>query len=171
MAILSILHYPDPRLHTVAKTVETFDVALEKLSQDMLETMYEARGIGLAATQVNVHYRVVVMDLSEEKNAPQVFINPEIIERRGECVVGEEGCLSVPGIYESVERYEEVTVRAQNLAGEFFEMDASGLAAVCLQHELDHLAGKVFVQYLSRLKQNRIQSKLKKQAREAAKEH
>lgn len=171
MAILSILHYPDPRLHTVAKTVETFDGALEKLSQDMLETMYEARGIGLAATQVNVHYRVVVMDLSEEKNAPQVFINPEIIERRGECVVGEEGCLSVPGIYESVERYEEVTVRAQNLAGEFFEMDASGLAAVCLQHELDHLAGKVFVQYLSRLKQNRIQSKLKKQAREAAKEH
>lgn len=171
MAILSILHYPDPRLHTVAKTVETFDVALEKLSQDMLETMYEARGIGLAATQVNVHYRVVVMDLSEEKNAPQIFINPEIIERRGECVVGEEGCLSVPGIYESVERYEEVTVRAQNLAGEFFEMDASGLAAVCLQHELDHLAGKVFVQYLSRLKQNRIQSKLKKQAREAAKEH
>lgn len=169
MAILSILHYPDPRLHTVAKTVEHFDADLAKLSQDMLETMYEARGIGLAATQVNVHRRVVVMDLSEEKNAPQIFINPEIIERRGECVAGEEGCLSVPGIYESVERYEEVTVRAQDLNGEFFELSASGLAAVCLQHELDHLAGKVFVQYLSRLKQNRIQTKLKKQAREAEK--
>lgn len=170
MAILSILHYPDPRLHQVAKPVEIVDERMQTLIDDMFETMYDARGIGLAATQVNVHQRVVVMDLSEEKNEPRVLINPEIIEFSGDRVVGEEGCLSVPGVYDTVERYETVTVRALDRTGQPFTLEADGLLAICIQHELDHLAGKVFVQYLSRLKQNRIQTKLKKQAREAARE-
>ncbi len=167
MALLPILRYPDPRLHTVAKPVEAVDAGIRKLAADMLETMYEAPGIGLAATQVNVHKRVLVLDVSEDKSQPMVCVNPEILWREGECV-GEEGCLSVPGIYETVKRSERVRVRALNLAGEPFELDAGGLLAVCLQHEIDHLDGKVFVEYLSRLKLSRIKAKLAKQARIAA---
>lgn len=164
MALLPILRYPDPRLHTVAKPVEAVDAGIRKLAADMLETMYEAPGIGLAATQVNEHKRVLVLDVSEDKSQPMVFVNPEILWREGECV-GEEGCLSVPGIYETVKRSERVKVRALNLAGEPFELAADGLLAVCLQHEIDHLDGKVFVEYLSRLKLSRIKAKLAKQAR------
>lgn len=167
MALLPILRYPDPRLHTVAKPVEAVDAAIRQLAADMLETMYAAPGIGLAATQVNVHKRLLVLDISEDKSQPQVFINPEIIAREGEHV-GEEGCLSVPGIYETVKRSERVRVRALNLDGEPFEVDASGLLAICLQHEIDHLDGKVFVEYLSRLKLSRIKAKLAKQARLSA---
>lgn len=164
MALLPILRYPDPRLHTVAKPVASVDAGTRKLAADMLETMYEAPGIGLAATQVNVHQRVLVLDVSEDKSQPMVFINPEILWREGECV-GEEGCLSVPGIYETVKRSERVKVRALNADGDPFEIEADGLLAVCLQHEIDHLDGKVFVEYLSNLKLNRIKAKLAKQAR------
>jgi peptide deformylase len=164
MALLPILRYPDPRLHTVAKPVATVDASLRKLAADMLETMYEAPGIGLAATQVNVHKRVLVLDVSEDKSQPMVFINPEILARTGEHV-GEEGCLSVPGIYETVKRSERVKVRALNRDGAPFEIEADGLLAICLQHEIDHLDGKVFVEYLSSLKLNRIKAKLAKQAR------
>lgn len=164
MALLPILRYPDPRLHKKATPVATVDAGIRKLVEDMAETMYAAPGIGLAATQVDVHRRVVVIDVSEEKNGLQVFINPEILSRDGECE-GEEGCLSVPGIYETVKRSAKVRVRAQGLDGEAFEIDADGLLAVCIQHEMDHLEGKVFVEYLSLLKQNRIKNKLAKQAR------
>ncbi|NWG30177.1 MAG: peptide deformylase [Rhodocyclaceae bacterium] len=164
MALLPILRYPDPRLHTVAKPVEAVDAGIKKLVADMFETMYEAPGIGLAATQVNVHKRVLVLDVSEDKSQPMAFINPEILAREGEHV-GEEGCLSVPGIYETVKRSERIRVRALNLEGEPFELEADGLLAVCLQHEIDHLDGKVFVEYLSRLKLSRIKAKLAKQAR------
>lgn len=164
MALLPILRYPDPRLHTVAKPVASIDAGIRKLAADMLETMYEAPGIGLAATQVNVHQRVLVLDVSEDKSQPMVFVNPEILWREGECV-GEEGCLSVPGIYETVKRSERVKVRALNADGDPFEIEADGLLAVCLQHEIDHLDGKVFVEYLSNLKLNRIKAKLAKQAR------
>ncbi|MDX9993971.1 MAG: peptide deformylase [Rhodocyclaceae bacterium] len=164
MALLPILRYPDPRLHTVAKPVAAVDAGIRKLAADMLETMYEAPGIGLAATQVNVHQRVLVLDVSEDKSQPRVFVNPEILWREGECV-GEEGCLSVPGIYETVKRSERVRVRALNADGEAFEVEADGLLAICLQHEIDHLDGKVFVEYLSNLKLNRIKAKLAKQAR------
>jgi len=164
MALLPILRYPDPRLHTVAKPVEVVDAGIRKLAADMLETMYEAPGIGLAATQVNVHKRVLVLDVSEDKSQPKVFVNPEILWREGECV-GEEGCLSVPGIYETVKRSERVSVRALNTEGQSFELEADGLLAICLQHEIDHLDGKVFVEYLSNLKLNRIKAKLAKQAR------
>ena len=164
MALLPILRYPDPRLHTVAKPVAAVDAGIRKLAADMLETMYEAPGIGLAATQVNVHKRVLVLDVSEDKSQPMVFVNPEILWREGECV-GEEGCLSVPGIYETVKRNERVKVRALNADGEAFEVEADGLLAICLQHEIDHLDGKVFVEYLSSLKLNRIKAKLAKQAR------
>jgi peptide deformylase len=164
MALLPILHYPDPRLHTRAKPVETVDAGIRKLAADMAETMYAAPGIGLAATQVDVHKRLLVLDISEDKSGLQVFINPEILSREGECV-GEEGCLSVPGIYESVKRSERVRVRALDLEGKPFELEADGLLAVCLQHEMDHLDGKVFVEYLSRLKLSRIKAKLAKQAR------
>ncbi len=164
MALLPILHYPDPRLHTRAKPVAVVDAGIRKLAADMAETMYAAPGIGLAATQVNVHQRLLVLDISEDKSQLQVFINPEILSQEGACE-GEEGCLSVPGIYETVKRSERVKVRALNLDGQPFEVEADGLLAVCLQHEIDHLDGKVFVEYLSRLKLSRIKAKLTKHAR------
>ncbi|MBC9072885.1 peptide deformylase [Thauera sp. CAU 1555] len=164
MALLPILRYPDPRLHTRAAPVTTVDDEIRTLVRDMAETMYEAPGIGLAATQVNVHKRVVVIDVSEDRSALMAFINPEILERDGEQVC-EEGCLSVPGIYEKVTRAEHVKVRALNGDGEPFELEADGLLAVCIQHEIDHLDGKVFVEYLSPLKLNRIKTKLAKKAR------
>jgi peptide deformylase len=164
MALLPILRYPDPRLHTKAAPVSCVDDGIRKLAADMAETMYEAPGIGLAATQVNVHQQVIVMDVSEDKSQLRVFINPEILSRDGECE-GEEGCLSVPGIYETVKRAQKVKVRALDLDGKPFEIEAEDLLAVCIQHEMDHLQGKVFVEYLSLLKQNRIKSKLAKKAR------
>ncbi|WP_373740939.1 peptide deformylase [Neisseria sp.] len=161
MALLNILKYPDERLHTVAKPVEAVDERIKTLVADMFETMYEARGIGLAATQVDVHERVVVMDLTEDRSEPRVFINPVITHKDGETTY-EEGCLSVPGIYDTVTRAERVTVEALDENGEKFTLEADGLLAICIQHELDHLMGKVFVEYLSQLKQNRIKTKLKK---------
>ncbi|STZ77224.1 peptide deformylase [Bergeriella denitrificans] len=161
MALLNILQYPDERLHTVAQPVAEIDDRIRTLVQDMFETMYEARGIGLAATQVDVHERVVVMDLTEDKSEPRVFINPVITEKDGETTY-EEGCLSVPGIYDTVTRAERVKVEAYNEKGEKFELEADGLLAICIQHELDHLMGKVFVEHLSQLKQTRIKTKLKK---------
>jgi peptide deformylase len=164
MALLPILHFPDPRLHTRAKPIMAVDAGIRKLAADMAETMYAAPGIGLAATQVDVHQRLLVLDISEDKSQLQVFINPEILLRSGECE-GEEGCLSVPGIYETVTRSERVQVRALDLEGKSFQVDADGLLAVCLQHEIDHLDGKVFVEYLSRLKLSRLKARLAKQAR------
>ena len=164
MALLPILRYPDPRLHTHAQAVESVTDDIRQLVADMAETMYEASGIGLVATQVNVHRRVVVIDVSEDQSALMALINPEILERSGEQVC-EEGCLSVPGVYEKVARAERVRVRALNAKGEPFELDAEGLLAVCIQHEIDHLDGKVFVEYLSALKLSRIKGKLAKKAR------
>lgn len=164
MALLSILHYPDPRLRKIAMPVEVVDAGVRTLVADLLETMYAAPGIGLAATQVNVQKRIVVMDVSPEKNKPQVFINPTILERQGE-EEHEEGCLSVPGFYETVRRAEAVRVTALDRDGEPFSVEAHGLLAVCIQHELDHLDGKLFVDYLSLLKRDRIRKKLEKQAR------
>ena len=164
MPLLPILRYPDPRLKTVATEVVKIDDTIRTLVRDMAETMYEAPGIGLAATQVDVHKRVVVIDVSEDKSGLLALINPEIIARSGEQVC-EEGCLSVPGIYDKVARAEQVRVRALNPKGETIEFDADGLLAVCVQHELDHLDGKVFVEYLSQLKQTRIKGKLAKKAR------
>jgi peptide deformylase len=166
MALLKILHYPDPRLHTVAKPVAEVTPEIRQLAADMAETMYAAPGIGLAATQVDRHIRMLVVDISEEKNSLLTFINPRILMKEGESV-REEGCLSVPGIYDKVTRAEHIRVQAIDLAGETFELDATGLLAVCIQHEIDHLDGKVFVEYLSRLKQTRIKRKLTKQALEA----
>jgi peptide deformylase len=165
MARLDILHYPDARLHTVAKPVVTADARIRKLVDDMAETMYAAPGIGLAATQVNVHERIIVIDISETHDALRVFINPEIVAQSGR-EESEEGCLSVPGVFDRVQRAERVTVRALDRAGKSFELDADGLLAVCIQHEMDHLMGKVFVDYLSNLKRNRIKARLLKQARE-----
>lgn len=165
MALLPILHYPDPRLHMRARVVDRVDAHIRQLAADMSETMYAAPGIGLAATQVNRHVRVIVIDVSEDRSQLLTFINPELIEKSGECE-GEEGCLSVPGIYETVKRAAQVKVRALNVEGETFELDATDLLAVCIQHEMDHLDGKVFVEYLSRLKQTRIKAKLVKQSRE-----
>jgi peptide deformylase len=165
MAILDILHYPDARLHTVAKPVSAVDARIGKLIEDMAETMYAAPGIGLAATQVNVHERVIVIDISETHDQLCVLINPEIVAQSGR-EESEEGCLSVPGIFDKVERAERVTVRALDRDGKPFELKADGLLAVCIQHEMDHLIGKVFVDYLSNLKRNRIKAKLTKQARE-----
>ncbi len=165
MALLKILRYPDKRLNTVARPVEKVDEEIRRLAADMAETMYAAPGIGLAATQVDRHIQMIVVDVSETRNDLKVFINPEIIEAQGERV-GEEGCLSVPGIYDKVKRAERIRVRALNLEGQPFELEADGLLAVCIQHEIDHLKGKVFVEYLSRLKQERIRQKLKKQQRE-----
>jgi peptide deformylase len=161
MAILNILHYPDERLHKIAEPVRQFDAQLQQLIDDMAETMYAAPGIGLAATQVDQHIRLVVIDVSEEKNGLMVLINPEILSSAGDTVY-EEGCLSVPGIYEEVHRAESVRVKALDRQGKPFEIDADGLLAICLQHEIDHLNGKVFVEKLSRLKLNRIILKLKK---------
>ncbi len=165
MARLPILHYPDPRLHTVAKPVQAVDERIRALVDDMAETMYAAPGIGLAATQVDVHERVVVIDISETHKDLKVFINPEIVAQSGRAE-GEEGCLSVPGVFDRVTRAERVTVRALDRDGQPFEVEAEGLLAVCIQHELDHLQGKVFVDYLSILKRNRIRTRLQKQARE-----
>ncbi|MBO9678802.1 MAG: peptide deformylase [Acidovorax sp.] len=167
MAILPILCYPDPRLHKVAKPVEAVDTRIQTLVGNMLETMYDAHGIGLAATQVDAHERVVVIDVSEERDQPLVLINPEIVWASPEKVVGDEGCLSVPGIYDGVERSIAVHVRALDEKGQSRVIEADGLLAVCMQHEMDHLMGKVFVEYLSPLKRNRIKTKLLKQQREA----
>jgi peptide deformylase len=167
MALLPILEFPDPRLRTRAAPVTVFDETLSQLAADMLETMYVAPGIGLAATQVNVHRRLIVMDLSEQRNEPRVFVNPEILARDG-VEVSEEGCLSVPQIFEEVERAARVRVRSQNLKGEIIEEDLEGLLAICLQHELDHLEGKLFVDYLSSLKRERIRRRLQKEQRERA---
>jgi len=168
MSLLNILCYPDPRLHKVAVPVTEFDDKLRKLVADMLETMYEAEGVGLAATQVNVHQCLVVMDTSEKRNQAIVLINPEITWYSEERVKGEEGCLSVPGIYDGVERAVAVRVKAADENGQVRELEAEGLMAVCVQHELDHLMGKVFVEYLSPLKRNRIKTKMLKAQKEDA---
>lgn len=165
MALLKILHFPDARLQRVAQPVPAVDDALRQLAADMAETMYAAPGIGLAATQVDRHIRLVVIDISEEKNQLMTFINPEIVNQVG-AKEGEEGCLSVPGIYDKVTRAEQVRIRALDLNGQPFELEAEGLLAVCIQHEIDHLQGRVFVDHLSRLKQVRIRKKLLKLDRE-----
>lgn len=169
MSKLNILEFPDPRLRTVAKPVESFDSKLKTLVEDMTETMYAANGIGLAATQVNVHERLLVLDVSEEQDQPLVYINPQITLQSGSqnC---EEGCLSVPGIYASVDRAENIHVKAQDANGNFFEQDLEGLHAICVQHEIDHLEGRLFVDYLSPLKRNRVKKKLEKQRKIAEKE-
>jgi peptide deformylase len=167
MAILEILQYPDNRLNTPAQRVEKIDAATKKLIDDLAETMYAAPGVGLAATQVNVHKQIIVIDVSEDRGDLRVFINPEITRREG-LAVNQEGCLSVPGIYDNVERADSVTVTALDRNGSRFTLNASGLLATCIQHEMDHLQGKVFVDYLSELKQNRVRAKLKKRQRKAA---
>lgn len=164
MALLNILRYPDARLSKLAAPVKEVDDRIRKLVKDMAETMYAAPGIGLAATQVDEHVRVIVIDITEEKNDLLTLINPQLLRKEGE-ELGEEGCLSVPGIFEDVKRAARVTVKALNAEGQEFTLDAEGLLAVCIQHEIDHLNGKVFVQYLSRLKQERIKTRLAKQAR------
>ena len=164
MALLEILHHPDPRLRNKALSVTTFDAALRALVDAMLETMYAAPGIGLAATQVNVHQRLLVLDISAAKNAPMHFVNPTIIENEGEYEM-EEGCLSVPGVFETVLRAERIRVSAFDHGNNAFELEANGLLAVCIQHEIDHLDGKLFVDYLSKLKQSRIRKKLEKEQR------
>lgn len=169
MPVLNVLTFPDERLRTVARRVENVDATIKALVEDMFETMKDEQGIGLAATQVDVHKRVVVMDVSENQDDPHVFINPEIIEKIGS-TVSEEGCLSVPNNYAKIDRAEKVKVRALNKKGEQFELEAEGLFAICIQHELDHLQGKLFVDYLSPLKRDRIRKKLEKEARIAAKD-
>ncbi|MFL6692702.1 MAG: peptide deformylase [Ramlibacter sp.] len=166
MALLPILCYPDPRLHTVAKPVQAVDARVRQLVADMLETMYDASGIGLAATQVDAHERIVVIDVSEERNQPIVLINPEITWASPEKQINEEGCLSVPGIYDGVERSSSIRVSALDEHGASRTLEAEGLLAVCIQHEMDHLLGKVFVEYLSPLKRNRIKAKMLKSRRE-----
>jgi peptide deformylase len=170
MSILTILRYPDPRLHKVAKPVTAFDARLKRLTEDMAETMYEAPGIGLAASQVDVHEQIVVIDISDTRSDLRVFINPQIVWASDDRQIYEEGCLSVPGIYDGVERPSQVKVRAQDVEGKPFELEADGLLAVCIQHEMDHLQGKVFVEYLSPLKRNRIKTKLVKEERDMLKE-
>lgn len=166
MALLSILCFPDPRLHTVAAPITAVDDRVRQIAQDMLDTMYDAQGIGLAATQVDVHERLVVIDVSEERNQPLVLVNPEIVWASEERHVSDEGCLSVPGIYDGVERAARVRVQSQDLQGAAVTLEADELLAVCIQHELDHLLGKVFVEYLSPLKRSRIRSKMIKRQRE-----
>ena len=168
MALLPILCYPDPRLNKVAKPVQAVDARVHALIDDMLETMYEASGIGLAATQIDVHERLVVIDTSEERNQPIVLINPEITWMNDERVKGEEGCLSVPGIYDGVERATAVKVTAMDRSGQHRTIEAEGMLAICIQHELDHLMGKVFVEYLSPLKRNRIKTKMLKAQKDSA---
>ncbi len=170
MAHLSILRYPDPRLHTVAKPVAAVDERMRTLISDMLETMYAAEGVGLAATQVDVHLRLIVMDTSEGRDQPVVLVNPEIVSHSDEKAINEEGCLSVPTIYDRVERDARVRVRALDREGQTFEMDAEGLTAVCVQHEMDHLLGKVFVDYLSAIKRVRIRTRMLKKSREDQRE-
>lgn len=167
MALLPILCYPDPKLHTIAKPVAAVDARIQTLIADMLATMYEAKGIGLAATQVNVHERLLVIDTSEQRDAPLVLVNPNIVWRSPERHLNEEGCLSVPGIYDGVERFDAVKVEALDAEGKSRLIEADGLLAVCIQHEMDHLMGKVFVEYLSPLKRNRIKTKMLKAQREA----
>ena len=166
MTILSILKFPDPRLHKVAKPVARVDERVRRIASDMAETMYDANGVGLAATQVDIHERIVVVDTSETRDQLHTFINPELIGQSLEKKEWEEGCLSVPEVYDIVTRPDRVRVRALNLDGQTFEMDCDELLAVCIQHEIDHLNGKVFVQHLSNMKQNRIRTKIKKQAKE-----
>ena len=166
MALLTILCYPDPKLHKVAKPVQAVDARIQALAADMLETMYEAKGIGLAATQVDVHLRLIVIDVSEERNQPLVLIDPEITWTSTETHLNEEGCLSVPGIYDGVQRFDEIRVTALDRDGKTITVEADGLLAVCIQHEMDHLVGKVFVEYLSPLKRNRIKKKMLKAQRE-----
>jgi peptide deformylase len=166
MAQLSILRYPDPRLHTVAKPVAEVDERVRRLVDDMLETMYANEGVGLAATQVNVHERVIVIDTSENRDDPRVLINPELVMRSEEMTFSDEGCLSVPAIYDKVQRHARVTVQALDRSGKTHQFDAEGLLAICVQHEMDHLLGKVFVEYLSPLKRDRIKSKMLKKARD-----
>lgn len=168
MALLPILCYPDPRLHIVAKPVQAVDARVRQLVADMLETMYDAHGIGLAATQVDAHERVIVIDVSEERDKPLVLVNPEIVWASPETQINEEGCLSVPGIYDGVERSSSVRVSALDDKGESRTIEAEGLLAVCIQHEMDHLLGKVFVEYLSPLKRNRIKTKMLKSRRDPA---
>jgi peptide deformylase len=167
MAILEILQYPDPRLHEPARRVEKIDAQIRKLVDDMTETMYAAPGVGLAATQVDVQKQIIIIDVSEDRSDLRVFINPEITRREG-VAVNQEGCLSVAGIFDNVERAESVTVTALDRNGSRFTLNASGMLAACIQHEMDHLEGKVFIDYLSDLKQNRIRAKLKKRQRKAA---
>jgi peptide deformylase len=167
MAVLDILEFPDPQLRTVAKPVTQVSDNIRSLIDDMLETMYQAEGVGLAATQVNVHKRVVVIDVSENRDQPQVFINPEIVTLDETPHIHQEGCLSVPGYYEEVSRPEKVQVSALNKNGEHFKIEPEGLLAVCIQHEVDHLDGKLFVDYISALKRNRIKQKLQKERRTA----
>lgn len=167
MALLNILRYPDARLHKVAAPVTVFDEPLKRLVRDMAETMYAAPGVGLAATQVDVHKQVIVVDVSERQDSLVVLVNPEIVEASGVSDI-EEGCLSVPGVYDTVERAERVKVRAYDQNGNSFTLEAQGLLAVCIQHEMDHLKGKVFVEYLSQLKQQRVRAKLAKQLRKTA---
>jgi len=168
MPLLPILQYPDPRLHKVAQPVSAFDDRLRQLAADMIETMYESGGIGLAATQVDVHERLIVMDISEERNQPMVVVNPEIVWSSETRKVNEEGCLSVPGVYDGVERFESVHVRVWDLDGNPRTIEAHDVMAICIQHEMDHLQGKVFVEYLSLLKRDRIKKKMRKAQREDA---
>ena len=170
MARLTILRYPDPRLHTVARAVTLVDERIRRLVDDMLETMYAADGVGLAATQVDVHECVIVMDTSEQHDQPVVLINPSITQRSEDLAVSEEGCLSVPMVYDRVQRHASVTVRALGRDGQPFELQAQGLTAVCVQHEMDHLLGKVFVEYLSPLKRNRIRTRMLKKVRDELRE-
>lgn len=169
MAVRTVLTFPDERLRKIARPVEEVNDEIKTLVGDMFDTMKDEKGIGLAATQINVHQRVVVMDVSEEQNEPRVFINPEITKREGS-TISEEGCLSVPNNYAKVDRAEKVTVTALDVDGKSFELEADGLLAICIQHELDHLKGKLFVDYLSPLKRNRIKKKLEKEAKLAAKD-
>jgi peptide deformylase len=166
MALLPILCYPDPKLHTVARPVAAVDARIRQLVADMLETMYDAQGIGLAATQVDVHERVIVIDVSEQRNQPMVLVNPEIVWASEQTQINEEGCLSVPGIYDGVERSSAIKVRALDGEGRERTIEAEGMLAVCIQHEMDHLLGKVFVEYLSLLKRNRIKTKMLKARRD-----
>jgi peptide deformylase len=166
MTLLTVLHYPDPRLHKVAKPVAKVDERVRKLVADMAETMYDAPGVGLAATQVDIHERIIVIDVSEDQNQLMVFINPELVWASPEKKSWREGCLSVPEFYDEVERPDQIQVKALDIHGKPFEIKANGLLSVCLQHEMDHLLGKVFVEYLSLLKRNRISLKMKKRAKE-----
>lgn len=166
MSLLRILRYPDPLLHTVARPVQVVDETIRRLVDDMLETMYAADGVGLAATQVNVHQRVIVIDTSEARDQPLVLINPELVERSDEMVLGQEGCLSVPEVYDKVNRHARVRVKALGRDGLPYEHEADGLLSVCIQHEMDHLMGKVFVEYLSLLKRDRIKTKMIKKTRD-----
>ena len=166
MALLTILCYPDPKLHKIAKPVQAVDARIQELTGNMLRTMYDAKGIGLAATQVDVHERLIVIDVSEERNEPLVLINPEMIWTSAETHLNEEGCLSVPGIYDGVQRFDAIKVKALDAEGKTRTIEAEGLLSVCIQHEMDHLLGKVFVEYLSPLKRNRIKKKMLKAKRE-----